>query len=224
MRKSDVHEILAQLYLRLNGYFTTGLILHSPEWGQARTEIDCLAIRHPYHCQSERGVGTSDFLGTHDGETDLILCEVKSDPKLLKFNHPVRNDFEALRAALRWAGIFTEEQAGLVADRLQPLLQDDVPLDVVRVGVVEGSFRVRPLLCCPPCSEVATDKWCLPGTEIFRFADQCFNPPERRDSCSTRYNFHQWSYPFTPVVTYLKNCHMTGTMNLEGLYQHLGVA
>jgi hypothetical protein len=64
MRKSDVHEILTMLYLRLNGYFTTGLILHSPERGQARTDIDCLAVHHPYHRQSERGVGTSDFLCT----------------------------------------------------------------------------------------------------------------------------------------------------------------
>lgn len=224
MRKSDVHEILAQLYLRLNGYFTTGLILHSPEWGQARTEIDCLAIRHPYHCQSERGVETSDFLCAHDGETDLLLCEVKSEPEGLKFNRPVRTDLEALRAALRWAGIFTEEQVGSVADRLQPLLQDNAPLDAVRTGVVEGPCRVRPLLCCPPCSEAAPDKWCLLGAEIFRFADQCFNPPERRDSCSTRYNFQQWGYPFTPVVTYLKNYRMEGAVNLEGLYQHLGAA
>ncbi len=40
MTKSNFYEILTMLYLRLNGYFTTGLILHSPEWGQAETEID----------------------------------------------------------------------------------------------------------------------------------------------------------------------------------------
>lgn len=150
MRKSDVHEVLATLYLRLNGYFTTGLILHSPKWGQARTEIDCLAIRHPYHLQSERGVETSDFLCTHDGEVDLILCEVKSDPTGLGFNRPVRTDPEALRAALRWAGLFTEDQVRSIVARLQPLLQDDVPLDAARTGVADGSCRVRPLLCCPP--------------------------------------------------------------------------
>ena len=210
MRKSDVHEVLAMLYLRLNGYFTTGLILHSPEWGQARTEIDCLAIRHPYHRQSERGVETSDFLCTQVEKMDLILCEVKSDPEELRFNSPVRTDLEALRAALRWVGLFTEEQVGSIADRLQPLLQDDVPLDSVRRGVVEGRCRVRPLLCCPPCSKPDPDKWCLGGTEIFCFANQCFNPPERRDSCSTRYNF--------------QNNQIDDPMNLEGLYQHLGAA
>jgi len=33
-RKSEVHEALAVLYLRLNGYFTTGLVVQSPKWGQ----------------------------------------------------------------------------------------------------------------------------------------------------------------------------------------------
>lgn len=221
MRKSDIDEILAQLYLRLNGYFTTGLILHSPEWGQARTEIDCLAIRHPYHCQSERGVETSDFLGTHEGETDVILCEVKNNPSSLIFNRPMREDIEALRATLRWAGIFTETQTCSVAERLQSLLHEDARPEVVQVGVVEGTFRVRPLLCCPPCFEPVTDKWCLLGTEILQFADKCFNPQNKRDLCSTRYNFHQWGYPLTPIVQYLKNCHRMDTPSLEGLYQKL---
>lgn len=220
MRKSELHEILAQLYLRLNGYFTTGLILPSPKWGQARTEIDCLAIRHPYHSQTERVVETADFLGTNDGKTELIFCEVKSDLASLQFNAPLRDDREALRAALRWAGVFTQEQVDSVADRLRPLLQEDASSDAARIGVVENSYRVRALLCCPPSSEAAEGKWCLLGPEIFGFADRCFNPPERRDSCSTRYNFQQWGYPFAPVVTYLKN---GGTAkSLEGLYQYIG--
>lgn len=60
--KPEVNEALATLYLRLNGYFTTGLILHSPDWGENRTELDCVAIRHPNHSQPERGVESSAFL------------------------------------------------------------------------------------------------------------------------------------------------------------------
>jgi hypothetical protein len=222
MKKSDVNEILAQLYFRLNGYFTTGLILHSPEWGQARTEIDCLAIRHRYHCQPERRVEGSDFLGVHNGETDIILCEVKSDKNSLRFNQPIKNDIEALRATLRWTGIFTEANVCSVADRLMPLLQDDTHLDAMRTGVIEESIRVRPLLCCPSCSEAAIDKWCLLGSDIFDFANQCFNPEERRDTCSTRYNFQQWGYPFSSVVTYFKNRCEAETINIDELYQHIG--
>lgn len=47
--KPEIHEALVVLYLRLNGYFTTGLVVQAPEWGQNRTEIDCLAVRHPNH-------------------------------------------------------------------------------------------------------------------------------------------------------------------------------
>jgi hypothetical protein len=134
----------------------------------------------------------------------------------------MRTDPKALRATLRWAGLFTDEQVSSITTHLQPLLQDNVPIDAARTGVVEGSCRVRPLLSCPPCSEADSDKWCLVGTEIFRFANQCFNPQERRDLCSTRYNFQVWGHPFTSVVTYLKNNQIDVPASLEALYRHLG--
>lgn len=173
--KPEVHEALATLYLRLNGYFTTGLVLPSPDWGQSRTEVDCFAIRHPEHSQPERGVETSEFLAVPRGEVDLIICEVKSRPEDLIFNEPLRTDLEALCALLRWAGIFHGEQVVSVANRLQPLLQSGVAMETARNGVVEGRCRVRPLLCCPPCSQGdCADRWCLVGAEISRFVHHCF--------------------------------------------------
>lgn len=220
MRRSDVNEILTQLYFRLNGYFTTGLILHSPEWGQTRTEIDCLAIRHAFHSQAERNVNTDGFLSVEEGQTDLVICEVKSDVELLRFNPPLSNDREALVAALRWAGIFSPRQLDSVADQLRPLLDENTPCETVRAGVAEGSFRVRPLLCCPSHFEIIKGRWVLLGSEIFGFMQKCFNPAAKRPSCSTRYNFQQWGYPFAQVVKYLKD---GGAANgLEGLYRNLG--
>jgi hypothetical protein len=220
--KPEVHEALATLYLRLNGYFTTGLILPSPEWGLNRTEVDCLAIRHPDHSQRERGVESSEFLAIRKGEVDLIICEVKSRPEEVTFNERPRTDLEVLRALLRWAGIFREEQIESVADRLQPLLQTGVALETVRNGVVEGRCRVRSLLCCPPCSGGdCADRWCLVGPELFHFVNQCFNPPAKRDTCSTRYNFLQWGYALAPLVDYFKNVKSGGTPNLADLYVHL---
>ena len=96
-----VHEALATLYFRLNGYFTTGLILHSPEWGQNLTEVDSLAIRHPNHSQPERCVETSPFLAVQKGKVDLIICEVKSSPQGIEFNESLRSDPEGIRALLR---------------------------------------------------------------------------------------------------------------------------
>lgn len=58
----DVPEALTTLYLRLNGCFTTGLVLHSEQWGEARGDIDCLAVWHPGHDQSEREVEPDPFL------------------------------------------------------------------------------------------------------------------------------------------------------------------
>lgn len=224
--KPLVHEALATLYLRLNGYFTTGLILHSPKWGQNRAEVDCFAIRHPKHSQPERCVETSPFLAVPKAEVDLIICEAKSSPQNIKFNESLRTDLEVIRALLRWAGVFDEEKIESVAVLLQPLLQSGVPLDAVRNGVVESGCRVRALLCCPSCSEGdCADRWCLVGSELFRFVNLCFNPEVKRKNSSTRYNFEQWGYALAPLVTYFKEDDKSGhTPDLAGLYVHLGVA
>jgi hypothetical protein len=223
MRKADVHEALAALYLRLNGYFTTGLILHSPQWGQNQTDIDCLAIRHPHHSQAERDLGTAKFLDDDHAAadvTDLILCEVKSDPNQLRFNKPIRTDPEALRAILRWAGIFNDKMIECVVHQLQPLLQEDVVAKTAQAGVLESGVRVRALLCCPAILYPVDGRWFLTGDEIFEYAGRCFNPAEPRASCSTRYNFGQWGYPFTPIVQWFKE--RPDRLALEVLYERLG--
>jgi hypothetical protein len=220
MRRSAANEVLAALYLRLNGYFTTGLILHSPEWGESQGEIDCLAIRHPYHSQADRDLGMNDFLNGQKEITDLILCEVKSDPNQLHLNESIRTEPKALRAMLQWAGILCGEQVEAVVCQLQPLLREDVAAHPARIGVREGPVRVRALLSCPPLAGPVWDRWILTGDEILRYADPCFNPAEPRASCSTRYNFQQWGYPFTPIVQWLKE--RPHPMTLEALYDQLG--
>ncbi|HXN53774.1 MAG TPA: hypothetical protein VN943_17725 [Candidatus Acidoferrum sp.] len=224
--KAEVHEALAALYLRLNGYFTTGLIQHSPEWGLNRAEVDCLAIRHRDHSQPERGVESSEFLAIRKGEVDLIICETKSNPQNITFNEPLRTDSEVIRALLRWAGVFREEKIESVANRLQPLFKPGAALEAVRNGVVESGCRVRPLLCCPPGSEGdCANLWCLVRPELFNFINQCFNPPLKRENSSTRYNFKLWGYALAPLVTYFKEDAKSGrTPDLAGLYVHLGVA
>lgn len=226
MSKSDIDEILVQLYLRVNGYFTTGLIAHSSEWGQARTEVDCLAVRHPYYGELERQIGPSEFLGANEGKIDLILCEVKSDPQMIGFNRALREDDTALTSILRWSGLFPEEQLNAVAGKLRPLLQDDVGIDCAKVGVVEEGVRIRALTCCPSAAAEDTGRWCLMGCEILDYLNQCFNPEERRESCSTRYNFQQWGFPFEPIVRYIKNANPTDSvkLSLQGVYKIYGIA
>lgn len=100
----DYPEVLPMLYLRLNGFFATGLILHSAKRGLDRGDVDCLAVRHPYHDQSERGVETDPFLAVGP-QTEILICEVKSSPESLSFNKPLRTDPSVSRDALRWAGL-----------------------------------------------------------------------------------------------------------------------
>jgi hypothetical protein len=219
--KPDVHEALATLYLRLNGYFTTGLVVHSSEWGKNRTETDCLAIRNRHHAQPDREVPTAEFLQASDGEMDLIVCEAKSRIEDLGFNEALKDDAETVRSVLRWAGCLDETQVQSVADRLMPLFGSDVTAAEARAGVLEGQVRIRPLLCCPPASaDECGDRWCLVGAEIIRFASECFNPATRRATCSTRYNFKLWGYALSPIVEYFKNAGGDAP-TLNGLYEHL---
>jgi hypothetical protein len=220
--KPEVHEALATLYLRLNGYFTTGLVLHSEVRGQNRGEVDCLAVRFPAHSQRERGVASAPFLAIRPDEVDLVICEVKSSVDGLRFNDSLLKDPpEALRSLLRWSGVFHPSKVNDIADRLCPLLSFASP-DAAR-GVVEAGCRVRPLLCCPSCdASKCGDRWCLLGGELFRYVGECLNPMEPRPECATRYNFELWGKILSPLVTYFKDLSRGTLGTLEGLYQHLG--
>lgn len=217
MTKSETQELLVQLYLRLNGYFTTGLIVHSPEFGNNLTEIDCLAIRNPYHEQPERGVEPPEFLQIEDGITDIIICEVKTSTAT--FNTSLRSNPESLENVLRWAGMFPIKEIPSVADELRPLLQDDTSIEDMRNGVVRNNVRFRALLSCPPQSEPEETKWLLTGGEIFRFANLCLSPEKRRETCSTRYPLRQW-YPFSDIVEILKS---NDIMHIDQLYTCLNI-
>ena len=223
MNQKDVDECLAVLYMRLNGYFTTGVIVHSPIHGQATTEVDCLAVRLPHHQQDERVVAEAPFLNIEKGFIDLIVCEVKSDPSKLAFNDSIKKDIDALSGIIKWAGVFPEEAVYSVASRLLQLLSDGVPIATARAGFIEDKVRVRALLCCPPKSSRIGDQWCLNGEEIIRYADECFNPCENRPTCSVRYNFQQWSYPLNQIVSWLKDKKRKQPATLLALYEHFGI-
>jgi len=223
MNQSDVDEALAVLYLRLNGYFTTGLIVHSPEHGRATTEVDCVAIRMPHHQQSERIVEDAEFLNIKPGLTDLIICEVKSDASAVQFNNPLKTDQQAIVTILRWAGVLPDANIPTIAEKFQPLLADQANFDQVVAGVTADRVRVRGLLCCPTSKTLKGNRWLLNGTEILSYAEECFTPTELRDTCSVRYNFQQWSYPLSKIVTWIKDNKRQVPVTLDALYEYLGV-
>jgi hypothetical protein len=53
MKKSEVQEHLSTLYLRLNGFFVSGFIVHAQPGAEQsnKTQLDALAIRFRQHLQ-----------------------------------------------------------------------------------------------------------------------------------------------------------------------------
>ncbi|RUU61050.1 hypothetical protein [Mesorhizobium sp. M2C.T.Ca.TU.002.02.1.1] len=222
MKQSDIDEALVALYLRLNGYFTSGLIVHSPIHGQATTEVDCLAIRLPHHAQPERVIEDDPFLDAAPGMTDVLICEVKSDPDKLSFNKPMKSNADALAGILNWTGAFEASKVADVAGRLRSLFDEELPVDQARKGLVEGDVRIRALLCCPPMSEAPQDRWRLTAPTILNYAEACFRPGEARPTCSVRYSFLQWGYPMREIVRWLKDRDQAGPASLAELYERFG--
>jgi hypothetical protein len=79
MDKGKVQDLIVTLYLRLNGYFTSGLIVHHPDTGKNITDVDVLAVRFPWHAQPDREVGPAPELKCTPEQIDIIIGEVKSD-------------------------------------------------------------------------------------------------------------------------------------------------
>jgi len=223
--KPKINEALCTLYLRLNGYFTTGLIVHSPEWGNNYTEIDCLAVHHPNHIQPDRRIGPSPFLALIDDRIDLLICEVKSKPCEVAFNERLWSDPVVVERVLQWAGIFSNIEIPQVVEQLRPILQEGLNATYTPNGVLTARIRIRGLLCCPPATRAdLPNGWCLFGSEILYYANECFNPTIRRDTCSTRYNFDLWGSCLAPIVDYFKHLDSEVAPSLENLYKHLGAA
>src|SRR5690348_9082718 len=103
--RSNAREDLVALYLRLNGYFSTGFIIHSPAHNNIYTEIDSLSIRHPHNAEPEREILPSPSLEPSSEQTDLLICEVKGRGQLLQLNDALRDNTGAIESALRWAGL-----------------------------------------------------------------------------------------------------------------------
>lgn len=219
----QVNEALAKLYLRLAGYFTTGLVIHAAAQGQQRTEIDCLAVRHPYHRQLDRGVGPPPFLGNFGIEADLIICEVKTNANEIRFNKALAESNDAISKVICWAGVLPEAETRIAIPLVAELLKPGKSIVAARSGVTTGGVRIRALLCSPAATPTKIcGAWILTSDEIFRYARECFNPDGRRANCADRYDFRLWGSELSPVVEYFKNLARGQQASLQRLYHKLG--
>ena len=119
--KSQIQEQLVRLYLRLNGYLSSGYIIHSDEHGNINSETDVLAVRFPNNCEPERNVPPDAILHTSDTHTDFLVCEVKSHGKSPQFNSPLKNNTENMHKILRWLGALTPNEVLTHGEKIQAI-------------------------------------------------------------------------------------------------------
>ena len=229
MDRSDVQETLVSLYLRLNGYFVSGFIVHAPH--RTRTEMDALAVRFPNHQEPEREVQSCEHLAIPANHIDFIVGEVKGGGSAVNFNSRFRENPAAIRTVLRRFGAFNETEITDVVSRVSDVL---VPANLKRapafpelnLAVFQSDCGVAKLRFVPFAPEQSRpDAHARPyvfGDDMMTFVWRCFRPEQQRPMCDDHYNYELWGPQFTSMVDYFKQPtrHTAGTV--ADLYQEYG--
>ena len=121
--KSNIQENLVKLYLRLNGYFSTGFIIHSSE-NKINSEIDNISIRFPHHTQNDTEHNSSAYLSVSKN-IDIIISEVKSKGMKLQFNKPLheKDCIQNWNKLLAWIGVFNSSQIDTISNEIVDLIK-----------------------------------------------------------------------------------------------------
>lgn len=224
--KSLLQENLVKLYLRLNGYFTSGFIVHPDTHGKNKTEIDILAIRLPYNSEPEREVGHSPFLPLKGAKINLLICEVKSRGQQLQFNESIQSHPDIIKSILRWAGLFKDEEIDSLSGELSEAM-DPQNANMQNITSINGprNTAVIPLLFSPErINKRNNQPFFLHGKEIFTYIWTCLCPAEARECCATHYDFTAWGREFFPIVNYFKSRSSgDGPGTMKELYKHLKI-
>ncbi|MCC7521904.1 MAG: hypothetical protein IT220_09750 [Flavobacteriaceae bacterium] len=209
--KSIILEFIATLYLRLNGYFTTGFIIHSDD-NNIDAELDILAIRFPRHKQNYTTHNSSDFLEVPNN-IDIIVAEVKAKGQSLQFNDSLKQqaDFEPWQKILDWTGLLEDEQVSSISKELNSLVQpieNSQRKSFLSTQVITTSFgnlTIRPIMFSPERPNCNNADKFINWTEVNDFIWSCLCPSEKREACGTRYDFTSWGHGLTEVVKAYKD-------------------
>lgn len=222
MNEAQAQEALVTLYLRLNGYFTSGFIVHAPAIGTNQTEIDVLAVRFPFSAEPTRGVAEAPELDGWNEGIDFIIGEVKSHGEQLRFNHALRNSRDAVSAILQWWGYFSDQERDPLVDRVQEILAPRPGVQTAPTVIGPRNARVRALLFSPETKMRRKNQaWFIPGPPIFSFVWQCLRPIERRPTCATTYDFGAWGRELEPIVRYFKDKARNEAGDFASLWSYL---
>jgi hypothetical protein len=224
MTKADVQEVLVALYLRLNGYFTTGFIVQSSTPGRVTTELDVLAVRLPHNTESDRVIGCARELDPWDSGVDLIIGEVKSHGEPLQFNPAVRNP-RGVSTILQWWGHLTAEEVATKTPEVLSILQPRPGAATAPTVLCPRGARVRTILFSP---ETRNDRrpdqaWFISGPPMSKYVFECLHPNEPRETCATNYGAGQWGVGLAPLVAYFKDPARTVPGDFRDLVAHLDI-
>lgn len=224
MNASQIEEALVSLYLRLNGYFTTGFIVHAPY--RNKTEVDILAVRFPLHSEPEREIGLCPALTPPHDRIDFIIGEVKGGAKP-KFNAQLRNGPEAVRSVLRRVGAFSDDAIVELVPRIQSLLD---PLVITRTAEIpkielhrdqcfsQVPAQIRlPLFAMGKNRQVHSRSGYVFGSEVLEYVWKCLVPEKERCDCAASYNFEQWGPQYVLLVRYFKDRALMGPGSVSDL-------
>ena len=215
--KSDVQELLAALYLRLNGYFPSGFIVHAPSGNL--TEIDLLAVRFPHHEEPEREVDPCQHLHPPKGCIDFLIGEVKGGKRNPKFNAKFYGHPEGVKKVLKRIGAFTSDD---ITQLLPAIIDAAKPsrwrtyTDFPSLSVPLSHGQVRLILFAPDQSRgQGGGRPTIYGDDMVNFIWRCLCPTETRVGCAVKYNYELWGSQFIALVSHFKkNCRdAPGTIN-----------
>jgi hypothetical protein len=225
MTRAEAQEAVVTLYLRLNGYFTSGFIVHSDVPGENKTELDVLAVRFPHNAEPVRGVNPDATLDPWDDGIDFIIGEVKSHGQRFQFNRAVRESRDSVATILQWWGHLTAAEVQQFTDSVVAILAPQPGVAQAPTVACPRNARVRAVLFSPEeNARRQNQSWFIPGPPMFAFIWKCFRPPVPRDACATVYDFGQWGHDLEPIVRYFKDANRQQPGDFRNLLTHLGVA
>lgn len=223
MGKGKFYESLVRLYLRLNGYFQTGLISHSAVKGNNATEIDVLAVRFPLHLQLEREVGFCPELNPSTTHIDIVLAEVKSTSVV--FNNPLKNGHKLAdrnwTQILNWIGLFDESEISKLLTPLKSCADSDTSnLAGIDANSIYGQVKIRPIIFSIHSPILNNNpKSYINGDNLIDYIWTCLCPVTNRLDCSTTYPLENWGSEFEDIVRFFKDSNefKTGKPSLNDL-------
>ena len=227
MDRSDIQETLVSLYLRLNGYFVSGFIVHAQNG--ATTEMDVLAVRLPRHQEPEREVQCCKHLAIPSNQVDFIVGEVKGGRGAVNFNARFRENPGAIKTVLHRFGAFDEPEISCVMARVPALLEPanvrKAPafpeLDVAiskQLGPGLAKLRFVPFAAEQERPEAHARPY-LFADDLLAFVWLCFRPEQQRPRCDDHYNYEVWGPQFISMVRYFKDPNRQTAGTIEDLYR-----